>query len=131
MSVSICALFNDYIFDKTNDIKYDESTGLYTLQTTMTSKVGNWSTDKNTISGYNGFHYTCLNESGICSSVMYISYVSIIYPRSTGTIKYIELSNGKNITDDIDFIIYTAAIKEDNPELQNAITLGIPTIKAL
>ena len=35
----------------------------------------------------------------------------------------------ENITDDIDLVVYTAAIKEDNPELVRARELGIPTIE--
>ena len=35
----------------------------------------------------------------------------------------------ENITDDIDLVVYTAAIKEDNPELVRARELGIPTVE--
>ncbi len=35
----------------------------------------------------------------------------------------------ENITEDIDLVVYTAAIKEDNPELVRARELGIPTIE--
>lgn len=34
----------------------------------------------------------------------------------------------ENITSDIDFIVYTSAVKEDNPEYQSAIETGIPTM---
>ena len=35
----------------------------------------------------------------------------------------------ENITDDIDLVVYTAAIKQDNPELVKARELNIPTIE--
>ncbi len=35
----------------------------------------------------------------------------------------------ENITDDIDLVVYTAAIKEDNPEMVRAKELGIPTLE--
>ncbi len=35
----------------------------------------------------------------------------------------------ENITEDIDLVVYTAAIKEDNPELVKAKELGIPTVE--
>ena len=34
-----------------------------------------------------------------------------------------------NITSDIDLVVYTAAIKQDNPELVKARELGIPTVE--
>lgn len=34
----------------------------------------------------------------------------------------------ENITDSIDLVVYTAAIKEDNPEFKEVITRGIPTL---
>ena len=37
--------------------------------------------------------------------------------------------NSENITDDIDLVVYTAAIKEDNPELVAAREKNIPTIE--
>ena len=35
----------------------------------------------------------------------------------------------ENITSDIDLVVYTAAIHEDNPELVRARELGIPTVE--
>lgn len=35
----------------------------------------------------------------------------------------------KNITDDIDLLVYTAAVKEDHPELAKATRMGIPIMK--
>ena len=34
-----------------------------------------------------------------------------------------------NITKDIDLVVYTAAVKADNPELVKARELGIPTVE--
>ncbi len=37
--------------------------------------------------------------------------------------------NPENIADDVDLVVYTAAIQKDNPELLSAIERGIPTIE--
>ena len=36
--------------------------------------------------------------------------------------------NKENITDDIELVVYTAAIKDDNPEYTEALAKNIPTI---
>lgn len=78
-----------------NDIMYDEEVGLYTLVDTFTSKVENWEKDRTTIG--NRYHYTCLNESGTCSTVKYINYIEAAPIRSYGKMYYVEFSNGVKI----------------------------------
>ena len=86
-----------------NDVTYDTTTGKYTLLTTTTSKVSEWSTDFEKIVGANGYHYTCFNDSNTCSEVSYIYYhASTISTGSYGTSYYINLTNGKKINDAID-----------------------------
>ncbi|MCM1246022.1 MAG: UDP-N-acetylmuramate--L-alanine ligase [Roseburia sp.] len=44
-------------------------------------------------------------------------------------IKIVYEQTGKNITQDIDFVVYTAAIAEDNPEFVRAKELGLPMME--
>ena len=44
-------------------------------------------------------------------------------------IKIVYEQTGENITPDIDFVVYTAAISEDNPEFVKAKELGIPMME--
>jgi UDP-N-acetylmuramate--alanine ligase len=44
-------------------------------------------------------------------------------------IKIFEGHNSENITGDIDLVIYTSAVKKDNPEYEKAIKLGIKMVK--
>lgn len=44
-------------------------------------------------------------------------------------IKIVYEQTGKNITPDIDFVVYTAAIAEDNPEFVRAKELGLPMME--
>ena len=54
-----------------NDVTY--SNGTYTLSGKTTTSVGSsWNTDRTTLA--NGYHYTCLNSTGTCTSVYYITY---------------------------------------------------------
>ena len=65
-------------------ISYDDDTDLYTLTNTLTSS--GWENDRETIG--TSYRYTCLNDSGVCSEVYYISHASKI------SIDYIILSSG-------------------------------------
>ena len=78
-----------------NNVIYDNATGQYTLTNTTTSTIRNWEDNRSTIG--NGYHYTCLNETGTCSTVKYINYITSASTRSYGTIYYVELNNGINI----------------------------------
>ena len=83
-----------------NDVTYDESTGMYTLVTTTTSKVKDWPTDFEKIVGANGYHYTCFTTSNTCSEVSYIYYhLSSIQAGDYGTSIYIKLTGGKKVED--------------------------------
>lgn len=82
-----------------NDVIFDSETNLYTLQTTMTSKIKDWNTDYSTIAGVDepGYHYTCLNNEITCSIVTYIFRVASGTENAPGSINYVELTNGVNI----------------------------------
>lgn len=85
-----------------NDVTYDETTGLYTLSgNTTTSKIGDWATDYKIIGGAStaGYHYTCFNNTTECKTVNYIYQTPAVGTRDIGTIYYIEISEGRNLTD--------------------------------
>ena len=64
-SKNMSSITDTYMYG--NDVTY--SNGTYTLSgKTITSS--SWSTDRTTLA--NGYHYTCLNSTGTCTSVYYI-----------------------------------------------------------
>ena len=86
---------NSIIYDNTfnyvygNDVTWDGVK--YTLTDTFTS-TNFWPTDRITLA--KKYHYTCLNITGECTDVYYISF----FGKSTG-FNYLKLSSGKNIED--------------------------------
>ena len=74
-----------------NDVIYDSTTNKYTLTGKTTTSTGsNWNTDKSTLA--NGYHYTCLNSSGECEKVYYITYF-----QNETTMYYLTFTNGDNL----------------------------------
>ena len=71
------------------------SNGKYTLTSQKTQALGNWDTDYSTIAGAGGYHYTCLSTGTSCTSVKYI------YNASDAQIKYMNLTNGKKVSDTV------------------------------
>ena len=69
---------NSFSWDGTN----------YTLKDTMSSS--SWKSDYKTIA--TKYHYTCLNTTGVCSSIYYIHYFG-----SSSTPYYLTLTGGKDI----------------------------------
>lgn len=84
-----------------NDAVYDSNTGLYTLVTTFSSKIGDYNTDYKTIAGATdpGYHYTCLSSVSSCEKVKYIYYFDGLTKRSISNFYYVEMSSGKKISD--------------------------------
>ncbi len=83
-SKSMINISDTYMYG--NDVTYSD--GTYTLVDTKTST--SWSSDYKTLA--DGYHYTCLNSTGTCSSVYYI-----IYFGRSDTMYYLTLSNGDTI----------------------------------
>ena len=70
-----------------NDVTY--SNGVYTLVKTKTSNPTKWSTDKEILA--DGYHYTCLNSTGTCTSVYYITYFA------SSTMYYLTFTGGDTL----------------------------------
>lgn len=82
----------DYIFAR--DFTYEN--GVYTLSD---DRVNIWNYS-NSLSQIRSHHYTCLNETGECSSVYYVYYYD------NYNIFYYKLSTGKSIEDIINDMLY-------------------------
>lgn len=82
-----------------NDVVYDATTGLYTLKTTIKSKIKDLETDKMTIGGTNGYRYTCFNETGTCQTINYIHFINPTTVRSHGNFHYVNFSDGIKVED--------------------------------
>ena len=75
---------------------YDSNSGIYTLNGTI-QDISNWSTGYNSI---NNTHYTCMNNMDTCEKIKYVYFTSSEY------ISYIELTDGININDAINDMIF-------------------------
>ncbi len=71
------------------------SNGTYTLSNTKS--FSDWNSNYNTL---NNHHYTCFNKTGTCTDLYYIYYTNDSYAY------YITLTNGKNIGDALNEMLY-------------------------
>lgn len=70
-----------------------------------------------------------LLEQGFIVSGSDIKYSELTKKLEAQGIDIAYEQTSKNITDEIELLVYTAAVKEDHPELAKAKELGIPTMK--
>lgn len=63
----------------------------------------------------NNAHYTCFNESGECTTLYYIYYVSGTTPY------YIQLNDGKNVSDALDEMLTADDVNTTNSTMKNAV----------
>lgn len=63
----------------------------------------------------NNAHYTCFNESGECTTLYYIYYVSGTYSY------YIQLNDGKNVSDALDEMLTADDVNTTNSTMKNAV----------
>jgi len=75
----------------------------------------NDSINKNSI---NNAHYTCWNETGECESISYIYGMTSYAPF---TIYYINLTDGKSITDMVDEMLYNDNVNRTNSTIKNGV----------
>ena len=84
---SMSSITDTYMYG--NDVTY--SNGTYTLSGKTTTSVGSsWNTDRTTLA--NGYHYTCLNSTGTCTSVYYITYFGV-----TSNMYYLTFTGGDTL----------------------------------
>lgn len=83
------------------------SNGKYTLKDTTT--VSSWSSST---SGITGYHYTFFNESTSQAKIYYV-YLSV-----TSYAYYIELTNGKSVTDALNEMLYNDSVNTNNSTIK-------------
>ena len=110
--------FEYYSLDKNykygNSFSYDTNTNMYTLTNTVSfydlydnyTELGN-------------HHYTCFNTSGTCSEISYIYE----FDDNSKNIYYINISNGKSITDAIDEMLSSNSVNNKSSIYKKAIDL--------
>lgn len=84
-----------------NDVTYDESTGMYSLQNTIELKPVEYGNNIDTVNGDTKYHYTCMSSSTTCSEVYYF-YSDV---ESYMLASYIKLTGGKTIENAINEMI--------------------------
>ena len=90
---------------------YDTSTNTYTLSGT-TQNISDWSTGYNQL---NNTHYTCWNEEGTCNTISYI------YFTSSPLTYYVEIRNGKSITDVLNEMLFEDSVNKYNSSIKGII----------
>ena len=66
-------------------------------------------------SSINNAHYTCWNETGECTTISYIYYVS------GATLYYINITNGKSVEDAVDEMLYNDNVNTTNSTIKTGI----------
>ena len=89
----------------------------YVLNNDMSVSFWNLSNTTN-INSLNNAHYTCWNASGECTT---LSYIYSYYSSFTSTLSYINLTNGKSITDAINEMIYNDNVNAKNSTIKTGI----------
>ena len=98
------------VYKYANSFTYNPDTGMYTLSD---DSVTFWNTaDNDNVTSINNHHYTCLNESGECSSIKYV--FSVVNPNYGANINYITLTNGKSVEDALNDMLLTDDINVSN-----------------
>ncbi len=110
-----------YTFGKS--VRYDSSTGLYTLQNTTIIDL--WSSFLYAFnpSIINDYHYSCGNMETKCNEVRYY-YKKIVKEYSENAkynYDYIILKNGKNITDALEDALYSDDVNDSSSSFKNSI----------
>lgn len=95
----------EYVYG--NDVTY--SNGVYTLVNTKTSKVANWETERDIITGKDGYHYTCFTNGNQCSEVFYIYFAEQTFVAGSSNVYFIRLSDGKKVENVLDEMTYSSS----------------------
>ena len=94
---------------------YDNNSRTYTLNNDSYTFF-EW--DKTNYADFNNTHYTCWNESGVCSTLSYIygsdsSSATILY--------YIDITDGKSVDDAIDEMFYEDNVNTVNSPIKSGV----------
>ncbi len=108
---------SDNMFIFSNSFNYNEVTGNYELNNDNIKLFEiNKQTSQNELRSH---HYTCLNNTGICSTIYYVNYI----PNTYGDyyLNYLKLSDGKSIEDAIDEMINNNDINAYNSTIKTGL----------
>ena len=89
---------NSFIWDGTN----------YTLQDTKEDAIFD-------TSAFSYYHYTCFDRSGICEELNYVHFMTSDY------VIYIKLSNGKDIEDALNEMLYNEEVNTNDSTVKSVI----------
>ena len=107
--------FSQNISPGTTEYKYGSSytyeNGTYTLAGT-TQTISDWNTGYTQL---NNTHYTCWNTTGTCSTISYV------YSTNSGFANYIEMKDGKSISDVINEMLYDNNVNKYNSSIKGII----------
>ncbi|MBQ6477514.1 MAG: hypothetical protein IJI43_03675 [Bacilli bacterium] len=104
---SLSSVSNNYIYAK--DFTYNSGTDTYTLGSDRYEAWELTDTDKTNFATH---HYTCLNNTGTCQTLLYVYYVS------RPTIYYLNLTGGKSVEDALDEMLYDDNVNERNSDIK-------------
>ena len=96
-----------------NSFTYED--GTYKLNDEGSVMLGNID-DSNNRTLLNNAHYTCFNESGECTTLYYIYYVS-----AGNYLYYIQLNDGKNVSDALDEMLTADDVNTTNSIMKKAV----------
>ena len=92
---------------------YNENTGMYTLNN---DSVSFWNFEDSTNStSINNHHYTCWNATGECTTISYIYSIRRAIPY------YIDITDGKNIDDAVNEMLYNDDVNTNSSTLKTGI----------
>ena len=111
-----------YMFNKVYNYKTKTISTSTKFGSTFTYENGTYTLsgttqDLTTLSGFDisNTHYTCWNDTGTCSNISYVYYIS------SSTVYYIDISGGKDITDAINEMLYESSVNRYNSSIKGII----------
>ena len=107
---------NNYKYAKSFEYKLDPDDGTYKYFLDDDTSTSFWNINDNTNkTSLNNAHYTCWNVDGKCTTLSYIYYLESIYPH------YINLTNGKDIDDAKNEMLYNDDVNLNNSIIKSGV----------
>ena len=103
-------ILDTIVYKYSSGFTYQE--GTYTLDNNSVTFSGDSNSDIESLSTH---HYTCWNTTGTCNTISYI------YSYSDGFAYYIDMTNGNNISDSIDEMLFANDVNQKNSLIKTGI----------
>ncbi len=94
------------------------SNGVYTLNSDSVSITGTGADD---VSNFESHRYTCLNDTGTCSTISYVFLYSYNSTDENGNLYYIKLEAGQDINDYFEEIYYGYDVNQVDSTIKRAV----------